>query len=79
MANHHFEIAAFDAIRAAHRGNSRLARCLWSGHKNTADCSNFCVTAFEDTLLKLKSLFDTLQCPSLILVLPGSGTAIYRT
>ena len=32
LANHHLEIAAFDAIGAAHDRPSQLVGCFWSGH-----------------------------------------------
>src|ERR1700686_1670315 len=32
LANHHLELAALDAIGAAHKRHSRLVGCFWSGH-----------------------------------------------
>jgi len=32
LANHHLELAALDAIGAAHKRYSRLVGCFWSGH-----------------------------------------------
>ena len=32
LANHHLELAALDAIGAAHNGQSRLVRCFQGGH-----------------------------------------------
>ena len=32
MANHHLELAALDAIGAAHKRHSRLVGCFWSRH-----------------------------------------------